>query len=138
MPWSNRPASRCRGDGITLIMEGGRVFERAGCGFAMCVAPAAAVGHAAPLNWRVRRLSHGRSLVFTRATLRATVHMNVRMIAAGHPGTGTGLLVWWRHGPHAGYGFEEDACISASCRDAWRFDATSTRASRPGATNISS
>src|SRR5256885_16708234 len=31
--WSKGPGERLQGDGITRIMEGGRVFERAGCGF---------------------------------------------------------------------------------------------------------
>ena len=31
--WSKPPAEPLQGDGITKIMEGGRVFERAGCGF---------------------------------------------------------------------------------------------------------
>ena len=31
--WSKPPGEPLQGDGITKIMEGGRVFERAGCGF---------------------------------------------------------------------------------------------------------
>ena len=31
--WHKEPGEKLQGDGITRIMEGGRVFERAGCGF---------------------------------------------------------------------------------------------------------
>ena len=31
--WRKPPGEMLQGDGITKIMEGGRVFERAGCGF---------------------------------------------------------------------------------------------------------
>jgi coproporphyrinogen III oxidase len=54
--WSKGPGERLQGDGITRIMEGGRVFERAGCGFSHVRGP-----HCRPrprstgLNWRVRR-----------------------------------------------------------------------------------
>ena len=32
-PWRKEPGEALQGDGITRIIEGGRVFERAGCGF---------------------------------------------------------------------------------------------------------
>ncbi|MCB1987945.1 MAG: coproporphyrinogen III oxidase, partial [Burkholderiaceae bacterium] len=32
-PWHKAPGEPLQGDGITRIIEGGRVFERAGCGF---------------------------------------------------------------------------------------------------------
>ena len=31
--WAKPPGEMLQGDGVTKIMEGGRVFERAGCGF---------------------------------------------------------------------------------------------------------
>jgi hypothetical protein len=46
--WSKGPGERLQGDGITRIMEGGRVFERAGRN---CRPRPRSTG----LNWRVRR-----------------------------------------------------------------------------------
>jgi coproporphyrinogen III oxidase len=31
--WHKEPGEKLQGNGVTKIMEGGRVFERAGCGF---------------------------------------------------------------------------------------------------------
>ena len=31
--WRKSPDELLQGDGITMILEGGKVFERAGCGF---------------------------------------------------------------------------------------------------------
>ena len=31
--WAKGPQERLQGDGITKILEGGRIWERAGCGF---------------------------------------------------------------------------------------------------------
>jgi coproporphyrinogen III oxidase len=89
--WSKGPGERLQGDGITRIMEGGRVFEAMGV-----------------------------SLVFhPRNPFVPTVHMNVRMIAAGQPGSEP--TCWFGGGMDLTpvYGFEEDAQhFHRVCRDA--------------------
>ena len=93
-------------------MEGGEVFERAGCGFSHVRGPKlppSATQHRPELAGAPFE-ALGVSLVFHPQNPYApTVHMNVRMIAAGLPGQ---TPVFWFGGgmdltPF--YGFEEDA-----------------------------
>ncbi|MBY0453499.1 MAG: oxygen-dependent coproporphyrinogen oxidase [Burkholderiaceae bacterium] len=121
-PWHKEPGSLLQGDGITKIIENGRVFERAGCGFSHVRGPQlppSATQHRPELAGAPFE-AMGVSLVFhPRNPYVPTVHMNVRMIAAGHPGQ---VPVCWFGGgmdltPY--YGFEEDAVhFHRSCRDA--------------------
>ena len=87
--WHKAPGDKLQGHGITQILEGGAVFERAGVGFSQVSGPQlppSATQHrpglaGAPFS------AMGVSLVFhPRNPHVPTVHMNVRMIAAGHPG----------------------------------------------------
>lgn len=121
-PWTKAPGEPLQGDGITRIMEGGRVFERAGCGFSHvrgAQLPPSATAHrpelaGAPFD------AMGVSLVFhPRNPYVPTVHMNVRMIAAAHPGQSP--VCWFGGGMDLTpfYGFEEDAVhFHRACRDA--------------------
>jgi coproporphyrinogen III oxidase len=92
-----RAGRTLQGDGITKILEGGRVFERAGCGFShvrgrLPPRPAPPELAGAPFE------AMGVSLVFhPRNPYVPTVHMNVRMIAAGHAGQPrpAGLAAAW-------------------------------------------
>ncbi len=110
--WEKPPGEPLQGNGITQILEGGNVFERAGCGFSHVRGPKlppSATQHrpelvGAPIE------AMGVSLVFhPRNPYVPTVHMNVRMLAAtggdGH------TLCWFGGGmdltPY--YGFEPDA-----------------------------
>lgn len=121
-PWSKPEGERLQGDGITRIIENGRVFERAGCGFSHVRGPKlppSATQHRPELADAPFE-AMGVSLVFhPRNPYVPTVHMNVRMIAAGHPGQ---LPVCWFGGgmdltPF--YAFEEDAVhFHRSCHDA--------------------
>lgn len=120
--WSKPPGEPLQGDGITKIMEGGRVFERAGCGFSHVRGPQlppSATQHRPELAGAPFE-AMGVSLVFhPRNPYVPTVHMNVRMIAAGHPGQAP--TCWFGGGmdltPY--YGFEEDAVhFHRTCRDA--------------------
>ena len=120
--WSKGPQERLRGDGITKIMENGRVFERAGCGFSHVKGPQlppSATQHRPELAGSPFE-AMGVSLVFhPRNPYVPTVHMNVRMIAAVKP---DGEPVCWFGGgmdltPY--YGFDEDAVhFHGVCRDA--------------------
>ena len=121
-PWHKAPGELLQGDGITRIIEGGRVFERAGCGFSHVRGPRlppSATQHRPELAGAPFE-AMGVSLVFhPRNPYVPTVHMNVRMIAAGHPGHEP--VCWFGGGmdltPY--YGFEEDAVhFHRSCRDA--------------------
>jgi coproporphyrinogen III oxidase len=112
-PWSKPLEEKLQGNGITTILEGGHVFERAGCGLSHVrgakLPPSATAGRpeleGAPFE------AMGVSLVFHPLNPYVpTVHMNVRMIevqpAQGEP------VRWFGGGmdltPY--YGFEED-CV---------------------------
>ena len=110
------------GGGRTRILRDGAVFEQAGIGFSDVSGtslPPSASAHRPELagaSWR----AVGVSLVFhPRNPYVPTVHMNVRMIAAGHPGQAP--VCWFGGGmdltPY--YGFDEDAQhFHRSCSEA--------------------
>ena len=105
--WQKPAGEKLQGDGITQILENGRVFERAGCGFSHVRGPQlppSATQHRPELAGAPFE-AMGVSLVFhPRNPYVPTVHMNVRMISAGG-------AAWFGGGmdltPY--YGFEEDA-----------------------------
>ena len=111
-PWHKPAGELLQGDGITQIIEGGRVFERAGCGFSHVRGPQlppSATQHRPELAGAPFE-AMGVSLVFhPRNPYVPPVHMSVRMSAAGHPGQAP--VCWFGGGmdltPY--YGFEEDA-----------------------------
>jgi coproporphyrinogen III oxidase len=120
--WQKAPEEPLQGNGITRILEDGSVFERAGCGFSHVRGPKlppSATQHRPELAGAPFE-AMGVSLVFhPRNPYVPTVHMNVRMIAAGHPGQES--VCWFGGGmdltPY--YGFEDDARhFHATCRDA--------------------
>ncbi|WP_312409158.1 oxygen-dependent coproporphyrinogen oxidase [Comamonas sp.] len=87
--WQKAPGEKLQGQGLTKILEGGTVFERAGVGFSQVRGPQlppSATQHRPELTG-APFTAMGVSLVFhPRNPYVPTVHMNVRMIAAGHPG----------------------------------------------------
>jgi coproporphyrinogen III oxidase len=110
--WKKPACESVQGQGITLILEGGVGFERAGCGFSHVTGPRlppSATQHRPELSGAPFE-AMGVSLVFhPRNPYVPTVHMNVRMIAATPKG---GEPVCWFGGgmdltPY--YGFEDDA-----------------------------
>ncbi|CAM3512213.1 oxygen-dependent coproporphyrinogen oxidase [Paracidovorax anthurii] len=120
--WSKEPGEPLQGDGITRILEGGRVFERAGCGFSHvrgASLPPSATQHRPDLAGAPFE-AMGVSLVFHPFNPHVpTVHMNVRMIAAAREGHAP--VCWFGGGmdmtPY--YGYEEDAVhFHRSCREA--------------------
>jgi coproporphyrinogen III oxidase len=110
--WKKEKGEPLQGDGITRILEGGKVLERAGCGFSHVVGPklprSATQNRPELADAAFEAL--GCSLVFhPRNPYAPTVHMNVRMLVASPE---NGEPVFWFGGgmdltPY--YGFEEDA-----------------------------
>jgi coproporphyrinogen III oxidase len=120
--WHKAPGEMLQGDGLTMIVEDGSVFERAGCGFSHVQGPKlppSATQHRPELAGAPFE-AMGVSLVFhPRNPYVPTVHMNVRMImakpAAGEP------VAWFGGGmdltPY--YAFEEDAVhFHSQCKQA--------------------
>jgi coproporphyrinogen III oxidase len=121
--WTKAPGEPLQGSGVTRILEGGAVFERAGCGFSHVTGPRlppSATQHRPELAGAPFE-AMGVSLVFhPRNPYAPTVHMNVRMLAATPVGGGEPVC-WFGGGmdltPY--YGFDEDARhFHATCRDA--------------------
>jgi coproporphyrinogen III oxidase len=119
--WKKEPGEPLQGDGVTRILEGGRVFERAGCGFSHVTGPRlppSATQHRPELVGASFE-AMGVSLVFhPRNPYVPTVHMNVRMLAALP--VDAAPVYWFGGGmdltPY--YGFEEDAVhFHTVCRD---------------------
>jgi coproporphyrinogen III oxidase len=118
--WKKAADEPLQGEGITQILEGGEVFERAGCGFSHvrgAKLPPSATQHRPELAGAPFE-AMGVSLVFhPRNPYVPTVHMNVRMLAAFPLNSAVGQEptsspVYWFGGgmdltPY--YGFEEDA-----------------------------
>ena len=125
--WKKEPGEILQGNGVTLILEGGTVFERAGCGFSHVRGPklpSSATQHRPELAGAPFE-AMGVSLVFhPRNPYVPTVHMNVRMLAATpacNEGKGAEPVCWFGGGmdltPY--YGFEEDAAhFHQICKDA--------------------
>ncbi len=120
--WQKEPGELLQGSGLTCILEGGTLFERAGCGFSQVRGPRlppSATQHRPELAGAPFE-AMGVSLVFhPRNPYVPTVHMNVRMLAALPEGRDP--VCWFGGGmdltPY--YGFEEDARhFHATCRDA--------------------
>lgn len=120
--WQKAPGEPLQGQGLTCILEGGELFERAGCGFSQVRGPKlppSATQHRPELAGAPFE-AMGVSLVFhPRNPYVPTVHMNVRMLAALPAG---GAPVCWFGGGMdltPSYGFEDDAKhFHTTCRDA--------------------
>ena len=120
--WEKAPGEPLQGRGLTCILEGGALFERAGCGFSQVRGPRlppSATQHRPELAGAPFE-AMGVSLVFhPRNPYVPIVHMNVRMLAA-LPTEGSPVC-WFGGGLDLTpiYGFEEDAAhFHRTCRDA--------------------
>ncbi|MBX3587419.1 MAG: oxygen-dependent coproporphyrinogen oxidase [Ramlibacter sp.] len=120
--WEKAPGEALQGHGVTMILEDGPLFERAGCGFSHVRGPQlppSATQHRPELAGAPFE-AMGVSLVFhPRNPYVPTVHMNVRMLSAAQPGQPP--VCWFGGGmdltPY--YGFEEDAVhFHRSCQQA--------------------
>ncbi|MBT2321090.1 oxygen-dependent coproporphyrinogen oxidase [Variovorax paradoxus] len=120
--WKKEPDEPLQGSGLTCILEGGALFERAGCGFSQVRGPQlppSATQHRPELAGAPFE-AMGVSLVFhPRNPYVPIVHMNVRMLAALPAGAEP--VCWFGGGMDLTpcYGFEEDAVhFHRACRDA--------------------
>jgi coproporphyrinogen III oxidase len=120
--WEKPPGEKLRGNGITQILEGGAVFERAGCGFSHVQGPhlpPSATQHRPELAGAPFE-AMGVSLVFhPRNPYVPTVHMNVRTIAA--KGAAGEEVCWFGGGMDLTpfYAFEEDVIhFHSTCKAA--------------------
>jgi coproporphyrinogen III oxidase len=122
--WQKQPDETLQGNGLTMILEQGKVFERAGCGFSHVRGPRlppSATQHRPELAGAPFE-ALGVSLVFhPRNPYVPTVHMNVRMLAAAPVASPDAPVCWFGGGmdltPY--YGFEEDAVhFHQTCKDA--------------------
>ena len=120
--WAKAPGEPLQGNGITQILEGGAVFERAGCGFSHVQGPKlppSATQHRPELAGAPFEAA-GLSLVFhPRNPYVPTVHMNVRMLSV--KAENRAEVCWFGGGmdltPY--YGFDEDAIhFHATCKAA--------------------
>jgi coproporphyrinogen III oxidase len=120
--WKKSPGEPLQGEGVTMILEGGKVFERAGCGFSHVTGgqlPPSATATRPDLAGASFEAA-GVSLVFhPRNPYAPTVHMNVRMLAAKPKDSEA--VCWFGGGmdltPY--YGFEEDAMhFHSVCKNA--------------------
>ena len=121
--WQKEPGETLQGNGITNILEQGRVFERAGCGFSHVRGPRlppSATQHRPELAGAPFE-AMGVSLVFhPRNPYVPTVHMNVRMLAATPLGQDCEPVCWFGGGMDLTpfYGFDEDAVhFHQVCKD---------------------
>jgi coproporphyrinogen III oxidase len=120
--WTKPAGEMLQGEGVTMILEDGAVFERAGCGFSHVSGsklPPSATQHRPELAGMPFE-AMGVSLVFhPRNPYAPTVHMNVRNIRVVNR---EGQTVSWYGGGldlTPIYGFEEDARhFHRVCRDA--------------------
>lgn len=120
--WTREPGGRLEGDGLSRLVEEGKLLERGGCNFSHVkgkAMPPSATAHRPELAGAPFE-ALGVSLVFhPRNPYVPTVHMNVRLFAALPEGRAP--VAWFGGGmdltPY--YGFEEDAAhFHRSVRDA--------------------
>ncbi len=120
--WTREAGAPLEGDGLSRLVEGGKVFERAGCNFSHVrgrAMPPSATQHRPELAGAPFEALGVSLVMHPRNPHVPTVHMNVRMFAAlpeGKP-----AVSWFGGGmdltPY--YGVEDDAVhFHRTCRDA--------------------
>ena len=110
--WTKPPSEKLQGEGVTRLLEEGALLERAGVGFSHVRGPAlppSATQHRPELAGAPFEAMGVSLVLHPRNPYVPTVHMNVRMLAAGRAGQEP--VTWFGGGmdltPY--YGFEEDA-----------------------------
>ncbi|MBC7957437.1 MAG: oxygen-dependent coproporphyrinogen oxidase, partial [Cytophagales bacterium] len=110
--WTRPAGERLQGDGLSRLIEGGKLLERGGCNFSHvkgAAMPPSATQHRPELAGAPFEAMGVSLVMHPRNPYVPTVHMNVRMFAALPAGREP--VVWFGGGmdltPY--YGFEEDA-----------------------------
>jgi coproporphyrinogen III oxidase len=120
--WTRPTGGRLEGDGLSQLVEEGRLLERGGCNFSHVLGkamPPSATQHRPELAGAPFEAMGVSLVMHPRNPYVPTVHMNVRMFAARPEGRAP--VVWFGGGmdltPY--YGFEDDAAhFHRTCRDA--------------------
>ncbi len=120
--WTREPGGRLEGDGLSQLVEEGKLLERGGCNFSHVkgkTLPPSATQHRPELAGAPFEAMGVSLVMHPRNPFVPTVHLNVRMFAALPEGKEP--VVWFGGGmdltPY--YGFEEDAAhFHRTCRDA--------------------
>ncbi len=120
--WTRPPGGKLEGDGLTQVLEEGKLLERGGCNFSHvkgAALPASATQHRGELAGAPFEALGVSLVMHPRNPYVPTVHMNVRLLAAFPEGREA--VSWFGGGmdltPY--YGFEEDARhFHRSCADA--------------------
>ncbi|MEO7010707.1 MAG: coproporphyrinogen III oxidase, partial [Caldimonas sp.] len=112
--WSREPGGKLEGAGVSMLVEGGTLFERGGCSFSHVrgqALPGSATQQRAELADAPFEAMGVSLVLHPRNPYVPTVHMNVRMLAATPQRNGSEPVVWFGGGmdltPY--YGFEDDA-----------------------------
>ncbi|MCA0244180.1 MAG: oxygen-dependent coproporphyrinogen oxidase [Proteobacteria bacterium] len=120
--WTRPPGGRLQGDGLTQLVEEGKLLERGGCNFSHVIGqglPPSATQHRPDLAGAAFEAMGVSLVLHPRNPHVPTVHMNVRLFAARPEGAPP---VWWFGGgmdltPY--YGVQADAVhFHRTCRDA--------------------
>jgi coproporphyrinogen III oxidase len=120
--WTRAPGEPLQGDGLSRLVEGGGVFERAGCNFSHvrgAAMPPSASAHRPELAGAAFEAMGVSLVVHPRNPYVPTAHMNVRMFCAHPPGRPP--VAWFGGGMDLTpfYGFEADAAhFHRACRAA--------------------
>ncbi len=120
--WQRPAGGKLEGDGLSQLIEEGRVLERGGCNFSHVkgsALPPSATQHRPELAGAPFEALGVSLVMHPRNPYVPTVHMNVRMLAAFQPGQPP--VTWFGGGMDLTpcYGYEEDAVhFHRSCADA--------------------
>ena len=110
--WTREPGGKLEGDGLSRLIEGGRLLERGGCNFSHVtgkVLPPSATQHRPELAGAPFEALGVSLVLHPHNPFVPTVHMNVRFFAALPAGRAP--VSWFGGGMDLTpcYGFEEDA-----------------------------